>query len=52
MIPLRDNIPTDHLPVVTLVIIAINVAVFLLLQGPSLSGVEDRPIVEYGAIPY
>jgi membrane associated rhomboid family serine protease len=54
LIPLKDNIPTDHFPVVTVLIIAINVAVFLLLQGPSLSGeqVETRPVVEYGAIPY
>jgi membrane associated rhomboid family serine protease len=39
---------------VTVLIIAINVAVFLLLQGPSLSGeqVETKSVVEYGAIPY
>lgn len=54
MIPIKDNLPTDHFPVVTAVIIAINVAVFLFLQGPSLSGdqVETKPVVEYGAIPY
>ena len=37
MIPLRDNIPNDHFPVVTVVIIAINALVFLLFQGPSFS---------------
>ena len=57
MIPLKDNIPTDHFPVVTAVIIAINVLVFLFLQGPSFSlssgdNVETKPLVEYGAIPY
>jgi membrane associated rhomboid family serine protease len=54
LIPLKDNIPTDHFPLITAVIIAINVLVFLLLQGPSLSGdqVETKPVVEYGAIPY
>jgi membrane associated rhomboid family serine protease len=54
LIPLKDNLPTDHFPVITVLIIAINVAVFLLLQGPSLSGeqVETKPVVEYGAIPY
>jgi membrane associated rhomboid family serine protease len=54
LIPLKDNLPTDHLPFLTIAIIAINVAVFLLLQGPSLSGeqVETKPVVEYGAIPY
>jgi membrane associated rhomboid family serine protease len=57
LIPLKDNLPTDHFPVATAVIIAINVAVFLFLQGPSLSlssgdNVETKPVVEYGAIPY
>jgi membrane associated rhomboid family serine protease len=54
LIPLKDNIPTDHFPLMTALIIAINVLVFLLLQGPSLSGdqVETKPVVEYGAIPY
>ena len=57
MIPLRDNLPTDHFPVVTVAIIAINVFVFLFLQGPSFSlssgdNVEIKPVVEYGAIPY
>ncbi|HZO60054.1 MAG TPA: rhomboid family intramembrane serine protease [Solirubrobacterales bacterium] len=57
MIPLRDNIPNDRFPVVTLVFIAINVAVFLFLQGPSFSfsggdAVDTKPVVEYGAIPY
>jgi membrane associated rhomboid family serine protease len=54
LIPLKDNLPTDHFPIVVAVIIAINVAVFLFLQGPSLSAdqVETKPVVEYGAIPY
>ncbi len=54
MIPLKDNIPTDRFPLVTLVIIVINVAVFLFLQGPSIGGdqVQNEPVVEYGAIPY
>jgi rhomboid family protein len=57
LIPLKDNIPTDRFPVVVTVIIAINVFVFLFLQGPSLSlssgdNVETKPLVEYGAIPY
>jgi membrane associated rhomboid family serine protease len=39
---------------VTVLIIAINVAVFLFLQGPSFSGeqVKTKPVLEYGAIPY
>jgi membrane associated rhomboid family serine protease len=57
LIPLRDNIPTDRFPVVTVVFVAINVLVFLFLQGPSFSlsagdNVETKPVVEYGAIPY
>jgi membrane associated rhomboid family serine protease len=56
VIPLRDNIPSDHFPFVTTAIIAINVLVFLFLQGPSfsLSGdeVKTKPVVEYGAVPY
>jgi membrane associated rhomboid family serine protease len=54
LIPLKDNIPTDRLPVITILIIAINVAVFLFLQSPSLSGeqVKNKTVVEYGAIPY
>jgi membrane associated rhomboid family serine protease len=56
VIPLRDNIPSDHFPVVTVVFIAINVLVFLFLQGPSFSfsgdEVKTKPVVEYGAVPY
>ena len=57
MIPLRDNIPNDHFPVVTVIIIAINALVFLFLQGPSFSfsgadAVKTEPVVAYGAIPY
>jgi membrane associated rhomboid family serine protease len=54
LIPIKDNIPTDRFPVVTALIIAINVAVFLFLQGPSLRGdqVRTETVVEYGAIPY
>jgi membrane associated rhomboid family serine protease len=57
VIPLRDNIPSDRFPVVTVAIIAINVLVFLFLQGPSFSlssgdEVKTKPILEYGATPY
>jgi membrane associated rhomboid family serine protease len=57
LIPLRDNIPTDRFPVITVAIIAINVLVFLFLQGPSFSfsggdAVDTKPVVEYGAVPY
>jgi membrane associated rhomboid family serine protease len=54
LIPLKDNIPTDRFPLVTVAIIAINVFVFLFLQGASFSGeqVDTKSVVEYGAIPY
>jgi membrane associated rhomboid family serine protease len=54
LIPLRDNLPTDNFPVITLLIIVINVMVFLFLEHPSFSGeqVKTRTVVEYGAIPY
>jgi membrane associated rhomboid family serine protease len=53
LIPLKDNLPTDRFPVITVLIIAINVAVFLFFPGPTVSGEADSTkIVEYGAIPY
>ena len=36
MLPLRDNVPTRTFPVVTVTLIAINVAVWLLYQLPNL----------------
>jgi membrane associated rhomboid family serine protease len=55
MFPLKDNIHKDHFPLVTVVLIAINVLVYLLairhggsiINGPS-QGVEDR----FSLIPY
>ena len=53
MFPIRDNIPTGRFPVITAVIIAINVAVFLFFQQPSGFGsVDNEKVVKYGAIPY
>lgn len=54
MFPLKDNIPTDRLPVVTLLLIALNVIVYVVLQRPgSLFGDPDQQIiVDWGAIPY
>ena len=53
MFPLKDNIPTDRTPWVTIAFIAINVlAYFLLQRGGILSGPSDSSVVEYGAIPY
>ena len=60
MIPLKDNLPTVRFPILTVVLIAINVAAFVWqLQFPTdrtldragLSQV-DQSAIEYGAIPY
>ena len=58
MFPLKDNIPTDRFPVVTVAIIVANVIVYFFLQrhvGSGLSGlntVSDSNTVHWGAIPY
>jgi membrane associated rhomboid family serine protease len=55
VIPLKDNIPTDRLPVVTIALILANVVVYLLSirHGGSLwGGPSDATVVKYGAIPY
>jgi membrane associated rhomboid family serine protease len=51
--PLKDNIPTERFPVITVALIAINVFVFLFLQHPTgFSSVDNETVVKYGAIPY
>jgi rhomboid family protein len=55
MIPIKDNIPTDRLPIVTIVLIAANVIVYFALQkhvGGIFSGPTDQNTVRWGAIPY
>src|SRR5918993_2620235 len=42
MLPLRDNVPTRSLPVVTYALIATNVFVWVLYQLPSLQGSVDE----------
>ena len=50
MFPLKDNIPTERFPIVTVGLIAINVLMFFFFQGWP--GIDDSNVVEYGAIPY
>jgi membrane associated rhomboid family serine protease len=51
--PLKDNIPTERFPIVTIALIAINAVVFLFWQHPTgLDGVDQAKAIEYGAIPY
>jgi rhomboid family protein len=54
VIPLKDNIPTDRFPFVTVGLIVVNVIVYLLAirHGGSLIGGPDAyESVKYGAIP-
>jgi len=54
--PLRDNIPTERFPVVTVALIVINALMYLFFQEAVASGFFNSPdeanVVEYGAIPY
>jgi membrane associated rhomboid family serine protease len=51
--PLKDNIPTDRFPIVTILLIAANVFVYFFLQGGGiLHGPRNAEVVKYGAIPY
>jgi membrane associated rhomboid family serine protease len=53
MIPLKDNIPTERTPFVTIALIAINVFVYFVLQkGGILSGPSNEIVIDWGAIPY
>ncbi|HSC03544.1 MAG TPA: rhomboid family intramembrane serine protease [Solirubrobacteraceae bacterium] len=54
MIPLKDNIPTDRFPYVTVALIIANVIVYLLAVshgGSIISGPDSHEVVKYGAIP-
>ena len=55
MFPLKDNIPTDRFPVVTVVLIVLNVIVYFFLQdgGWSLTSntTGDWPVDEYALVP-
>jgi membrane associated rhomboid family serine protease len=60
VIPLKDNLPTDRFPVITVALIAINIAVFIWQLGfPTDAPLDeigfteiDQSALEYGAIPY
>ena len=59
MIPLKDNIPTREFPIVTVVILLANIAVFLFFQqaltGPNGgfgSAGDETKVVHYSFIPY
>jgi rhomboid family protein len=54
MIPIKDNIPTDRFPVVTVLLILANVIVYVLSirhGGSLISGPDAHEVLKYGAIP-
>jgi membrane associated rhomboid family serine protease len=54
-IPFKDNIPLARFPIVTVVLVAINVIVYLVSirhGGSFFGGPSTRVSVHYGAIPY
>jgi hypothetical protein len=55
VIPVKDNIPTERFPFVTLGLVITNVVAYILAvrHGGSFFGGPDLHVeVEYGAIPY
>ena len=53
MLPLKDSIPTERLPWVTIALIVANVVVYFGLQGGGiLSGPDQASVIDYGAIPF
>jgi membrane associated rhomboid family serine protease len=50
--PIKDNIPTDRLPIVTILLIAANAFVYFFLQkGGIAHGPTQASVIHYGAIP-
>jgi membrane associated rhomboid family serine protease len=55
VIPIKDNIPTERFPFVTVALIVINVVAYLLAirhGGSIISGPSLPEVVKYGAIPF
>jgi membrane associated rhomboid family serine protease len=58
LIPLKDNIPTVHFPIVTVALIVLNIGMYFFFQHGDISlgepsGRDYREnVVEYGSIPY
>lgn len=55
MFPLKDNIPKDRVALVTIVLVAVNVIVYLLAirhGGSLIGGPSEATDARYGAIPY
>jgi membrane associated rhomboid family serine protease len=51
--PIKDNIPTERFPLVTIVLVIANVVAYFVLQkGGILNGPGNQGVVDYGWIPY
>ncbi|MEK7817916.1 MAG: rhomboid family intramembrane serine protease, partial [Actinomycetota bacterium] len=50
MFPFKDNIPTERFPVITILLVAVNIAVFI--YEVSLGPAVDAFITSYGMTPY
>jgi len=50
--PLKDNIPTDRFPVVTVALIVANLLMYFLFQRGGFEAADTQNIVDFGAIPY
>jgi membrane associated rhomboid family serine protease len=51
--PLKDNIPTDRVPILTILLIVACAVVYFFLQGGGIThGPRDAEVIKYGAIPY
>jgi membrane associated rhomboid family serine protease len=52
--PLKDDIPTRRFPILTVLLIVVNVAVYFGVEqgGFGLGRVGEERVLEYGAIPY
>jgi rhomboid family protein len=55
LIPIKDNIPTDRFPLVTVSLILANIVVYVLAVshgGSLISGPDAHELVKYGVSPY
>jgi membrane associated rhomboid family serine protease len=53
VIPFKDNIPTDRLPIVTILLIVANAIVYFALQHGGIGhGPDQAEVIRWGAIPY
>ena len=52
MLPFKDNIPTERFPLITVVFMAINIAMFFYELTLDASGQLDSFLTEYGMTPY